>query len=216
MYGFNKGNEVSIPEVFKLIPQDFSQHVDNRNIYLLILKEIQHAEMQNGKIWLLTMKNKIIIKANFEDSNDRKREVDHDLLKRKNIEKMYVDPKGLHCFMLAEHEIYYNHWKSNVVYLLNVNSSGGTHFKDQPEAYKSIDIFYVTPNDPDAFEIILGTETGGIYHSCIVYQDKQGIQIIEPFIKVLDTKSMTPILDMKICKILDRFLILAVTDSILF
>lgn len=32
--------------------------------------------MQNGKIWLLTMSNKIIIKANFEDPTDRKREVD--------------------------------------------------------------------------------------------------------------------------------------------
>jgi Pep3/Vps18/deep orange family len=29
---------------------------------------------------------------------------------------MYVDPRGLHCFFLAEHEIYYNHWNSNRVY----------------------------------------------------------------------------------------------------
>ena len=40
----------------------------------------------------------------------------------KNIKKMFVDPKGLHCFLLAEHEIYYNHWKSNVVYCLNDNA----------------------------------------------------------------------------------------------
>ena len=121
-----------------------TQTQEGREIYYQLdlnkMKEIDKWLDQYRKIWearftqlddvLLTMKNKIIIKANFEDSNDRKREVDHDLLKRKNIEKMYVDPKGLHCFMLAEHEIYYNHWKSNVVYLLNVNSSGGTHFKD--------------------------------------------------------------------------------------
>lgn len=78
--------------------------------------------MQNGKIWLLTMMNKVIIKANLEDPSDRTREVDQDILKRKNIKKMYLGPKGLHCFLLAEHEIYYNHWKSNVVYQLNVNS----------------------------------------------------------------------------------------------
>lgn len=28
---------------------------------------------------------------------------------------MYVDPRGLHCFFLAEHEIYYNNWNSEKV-----------------------------------------------------------------------------------------------------
>jgi hypothetical protein len=29
---------------------------------------------------------------------------------------MYVDPMGVHCFLLAEHEIFYNHWGSNRVF----------------------------------------------------------------------------------------------------
>ena len=62
------------------------------------------------------MRNKIIFKANIDDRADRPVEVDDDLLKRKNIKKMFVDSKGLHCFMLAEHEIYYNHWSSDRVY----------------------------------------------------------------------------------------------------
>jgi hypothetical protein len=75
--------------------------------------------MQNGKIWLLTMRNKVIVKANLEEPTEKVREVDEDILKRKAIKKMYIDPKGNHCFMLAEHEIYYNHWSSNRVYPLN-------------------------------------------------------------------------------------------------
>ena len=85
--------------------------------------------MQNGKIWLLTMRNKVILKANIEDPTERVREVDEDILKRKAIKKMYIDQKGLHCFMLAEHEIYYNQWSSNRVYLLNTSSIGNS--KDQ-------------------------------------------------------------------------------------
>ena len=72
--------------------------------------------MQNGRLWVLTTRNKNIVKINLEDREDRPFEVDDDLLKRKNIRKMYVDQKGLHCFMMAEHEIFYNNWTSNRVY----------------------------------------------------------------------------------------------------
>lgn len=62
------------------------------------------------------MRHKIIIKANVEDANDKSREVDEDILKRKNIKKMFIDSKGMHCFMLAEHEIFYNNWSSARVF----------------------------------------------------------------------------------------------------
>lgn len=78
--------------------------------------------MQSGKLWLLTMRNKILVKANIEDTNERTREVDDDILKRKNIKKMFVDPKGMHCFMLAEHELYYNNWNSNKVFQVTTSN----------------------------------------------------------------------------------------------
>lgn len=52
-------------------------------------------------------------------------EVDDDILKRKNIKKIFVDSKGIHCFLLAEHEIFYNHWNSNKVFLVNTTPQGG-------------------------------------------------------------------------------------------
>jgi hypothetical protein len=67
-------------------------------------------------LWVLSTRNKIIVKVNLEDRNDKPAEVDEDILKRKNIKKMFVDSKGLHCFMLAEHEIFYNNWASDRVH----------------------------------------------------------------------------------------------------
>lgn len=75
--------------------------------------------MQNGKLWILTKRNKIICKQPIENKNEDKPpapEVDDDVLKRKPIKKMFVDVKGLHCFFLAEHDIYYNNWFSNRVF----------------------------------------------------------------------------------------------------
>lgn len=36
--------------------------------------------------------------------------IDELLLKRKNVKKMFVDHRGHHCILLAEHEIFYNNW----------------------------------------------------------------------------------------------------------
>lgn len=72
--------------------------------------------MQNGKLWVLTTRHKNIVKVNLEVRADKPAEVDEDILKRKSIKKMFVDAKGLHCFLLAEHEIFYNHWSSDRVY----------------------------------------------------------------------------------------------------
>lgn len=56
------------------------------------------------------------MKQNIKDISDFQREVDDDILKRKKIRKFFVDPKGLHCIMLAEHEVYYNNWYSERVF----------------------------------------------------------------------------------------------------
>ena len=66
----------------------------------------------------MTRRNKIIGKMNLENKDDRPLDVDDDSLKRKPIKKMFVDHKGIHCFFLAEHEIYYNHWNSNRVFMV--------------------------------------------------------------------------------------------------
>ena len=82
--------------------------------------------MQNGNVWVLTKRNHFIWKSTLEamkdDRNANIQEVDDDILKSKPINKMYVDPMGLHCFLLAENEIFYNHWSSNRVFQLNTRA----------------------------------------------------------------------------------------------
>lgn len=99
--------------------------------------------MQNGRIWVLTRRNKIIGKSNLENKEDRppSAEVDDDILKRKPIKKMFVDHKGIHCFFLAEHDIFYNHWSSNRVFQVPISVGSGSN--SQPKAFKSIDLQYV-------------------------------------------------------------------------
>lgn len=105
-------------------------YLNNVTIYCILSNSllnltlvIDHAAMQNGRLWILTTRNKNIVKANIEDRNDRPLEVDDDILKRKKIRKMYVDNKGIHCFMLSEHEIFYNNWASNRVYQVPTSSA---------------------------------------------------------------------------------------------
>lgn len=100
--------------------------------------------MQNGKVWVLTKRSKTIGKMNLESTDDRPPEVDDDILKRKNIKKMFLDQKGIHCFFLAEHEIFYNHWSSQRVFQVNTNVASNSNKIDsqntQPKAFKSIDL----------------------------------------------------------------------------
>ena len=76
--------------------------------------------MQNGNVWVLTRRSHLFWKATLDSMGDdrapRVSEVDDDILKRKAVKKMYVDPRGLHCFFIADHEVYYNHWTSSRVF----------------------------------------------------------------------------------------------------
>lgn len=123
--------------------------------------------MQNGNVWVLTKRSHLLWKSTLEamrdDRNTKITEVDDDILKRKPIKKMYVDPMGLHCFLLAEHEIFYNHWTSARVFQV-MTKSGDTQ---QPKAFRSIDIQYQSSQERDLFEVLLGTEDGNIFHMCL-------------------------------------------------
>lgn len=95
--------------------------------------------MQNGNVWVLTKRSHLIWKSTLDnmadDRNSRISEVDEDILKRKPIKKMFVDPRGLHCFFLAEHEIFYNHWSSNRVFQLVTKAMDGSGSSAQPKPF---------------------------------------------------------------------------------
>lgn len=134
--------------------------------------------MQNGNVWVLTKRNRMIWKGQIEGSESDPNlvkitsEVDDDTLKRKPIKKMFVDPRGLHCFFLAEHEIFYNHWSSNRVFQITTSSKLDSQTSTQPRTFRSIDLQYVSPKNFDIFEILVGTDDGNIYHSAFMLDPK--------------------------------------------
>jgi hypothetical protein len=149
-----------------------------------------------------------------ERTSSRISEVDEDILKRKPIKKMFLDPRGLHCFFLAEHEVFYNHWSSNRVFQVMTKAMDGSS-SAQPKPFRSIDLQYVAPRDYDTFEILLGTEDGQIFHACIQSSPK-GLDMIDPLRQVFDTQDYRPILDLKIAKIAGNQVVLAITDHALY
>jgi len=141
------------------------------------------------------------------DNIDKPFEVDDDLLKRKPIRKMIVDSKGIHCFFLADHELFYNHFSNDKVFQVTTNT--------QPSYIKSLDICYVSQGDYDVFEVLLGNDRGQIFHGCLQYTPK-GLQPFDQFTLVLEVSPPSPILDIKIGKIGSKSVIIAASESKLF
>lgn len=81
--------------------------------------------LQNGKLWIFTSKNKLIAKKEIGEGNmtvrDTKQIVDDPThLKRAKIRKMFVDDSGMHCFLVSNTELFYNHWESDFIYRIDV------------------------------------------------------------------------------------------------
>mmetsp|Transcript_7263 Transcript_7263/g.6393 ORF Transcript_7263/g.6393 Transcript_7263/m.6393 type:complete len:167 (+) Transcript_7263:357-857(+) len=148
----------------------------------------------------------------MENRSEKLVEVDDDQLKRKDIKKFYVDSYGIHCIMLAEHEVFYNNWESERIFQVQISPTGMSGASSQPRIYKSVDISYVSVGDYDTFEVLLGTEEGQIFHTCMQYSS-QGLQVIDDFVCVMEMQDFRPILDIKMAKIHSKNLILAVSDS---
>ena len=85
----------------------------------------QQVILQNGKLWIFTSKNKLIAKKEIGEGNmtvrDTKQIVDDPThLKRAKIRKMFVDDSGMHCFLVSNTELFYNHWESDFIYRIDV------------------------------------------------------------------------------------------------
>jgi hypothetical protein len=77
---------------------------------------------------------------------------------------------------------------------------GNSSANSQPKTFRSIDIQYVAQGDYETFEVLLGTDDGQIYHSCLQYSQK-GLESISPLKSVFETGDYRPILDIKIAKV---------------
>lgn len=78
----------------------------------------------------------------------------------KYISKMYVDRKGIHCFLIENNTIFYNHFSNPKTFFFTPDETKSAIFI-------SIDVQYVNPSDLDFIEVVLGTTNGRLFHGCI-------------------------------------------------
>jgi hypothetical protein len=95
---------------------------------------------------------------------------------------MFVDKLGLHCFMLTGHEIFYNYYKSDRILTLPVRMPG----QATPVGLKAIEILKFDENEPNFFEVLLGSDQGHIFHGVFSVDDSTGaLDEVQPFKVVL-------------------------------
>lgn len=70
----------------------------------------------------------------------------------------------------------------------------------------------MSPSDLNMFELVLGTEDGQLYHTCLSYSPKF-LEVVDPLVLLLDTQTYLPIHDIKLAKISNKQIVLAITDS---
>ena len=153
----------------------------------------QQVALQDNKLWIFTAKNKLLSKKELGEGNmtlrDTKQVLDDQVyLKRARIKKMFVDDSGMHCILLSDTELFYNHWDSDYIYRIDVFSE--EHFNDRNGTsvanmtLKSIDIKVIEDN---LFELVAGTSEGHILHACYMAQPQQGdCSTIEKFDRVIE------------------------------
>ena len=180
----------------------------------------QQVALQNNKLWIFTSKNKLISKKVLGEGvttlRDTKQIVDDPShLKRAKIRKMFVDDSGMHCFLVSDTELFYNHWDSDFIYRIDVFTP--EHFKVRQGGsinqmiIKSIDIKVLEDN---LFEVLLGTACGHILHGCYMAQPREGdCQTIDPFDCLIEIDDMEPIVDIKIVALKNFISILAVSPT---
>ena len=121
-YGFQQ-DDVTTFDAFQLENVRFREQ--------LLDNAIQCVNLQNNKLWIFTAKNKVIVKQELMPKGDgavkgNPRIVDDPShLRRCKFRKMFVDATGSHCFMIADHEVFYNHWESDNIFKVDLSQSEG-------------------------------------------------------------------------------------------
>ena len=78
---------------------------------------------------------------------------------------MYVDDFGVHCIMLFGSEVFYTNWDSPQIVKIDVNKSNGQ------TTFSCCSITYVDDDDPNFFELVLGSDDGKVFLKTIMIED---------------------------------------------
>ena len=115
--------------------------------------------------------------------------------------------------MLSEHELFYNHFGSDHVQKIKVESDGSSEIGQQ-RSFKSIDILKFSDN---VYEVLIGSEDGYLILGIMECDPRKGsVEVFEPFKTEDETPEYSAILDIKITKVKNEFLTLAVSSTQLY
>ena len=112
MYGFQQ-NAVTLQEAFNFKNFIFQNVPEKEN-------NMRHVNLQNGKLWAMTKKKDTIARADLGKFGGRQPDlIDEQVLKKKNITKMFVDREGVHCILVSDYELFYINWFGNQVHRIS-------------------------------------------------------------------------------------------------
>ena len=118
---------------------------------------------------------------------------DREFLEKVHIQRMIVDESGMNCFLLGNHEIFYNHFKSNTIYRIDLfdEDHNAQFVEAKKEALKITALQILLLTDADSrddvvFETLIGTHNGQVFHACFSLSLlKDDWSIIDKFVRVL-------------------------------
>lgn len=111
---------------------------------------------------------------------------------------MYIDDHGVHCILLVGSEVFYTNWNSRVIVPIKIQSKTGNQIM-----FSCVTVQYIDDEDPELFELVLGSDDGRIFMRTIyvdsVEEDK--IELSTELEYELDTRGFQPIQDVRATKI---------------
>ena len=144
---------------------------------------------------------------------------------------MCVDQQGMHCVLLADHEIFYCNWDGDRLWKISTSAKEGQGDAGpnvmpghKPPPFRSVDI----SSDDACFDLLVGTQDGQIFHALVEYNEDAGQTYPltyppdETFASVLELPDAKAILDLKIATVRDASqlpvwtVVLAATESGLY
>ena len=179
-YGFQQ-DDVTTFDAFQLENVRFREP--------LLDNQFQCANLQNNRLWIFTAKNKVIVKQELTPKGDGAAKGNPRIVEDQNhlrrlgmkFRKMFVDATGNHCFMVADHEVFYNHWESDNIFKVPLFDQMGA----QQRVLKSIDVSKAMGDDAAeaVLDVLIGTEDGHILHGAV---EKKGtragnLEVVSPF-----------------------------------
>jgi hypothetical protein len=113
-------------------------------------------------------KNRVVkVEISKEGKADTLAEVVEDpCLQNANMRKMYIDDQGIHCILLVGTEVYYTNWDSKVIVPIKITPEGGDQI-----SFSCVTIHYVDDEEPNLFELVLGSDDGKIFMRTIEILD---------------------------------------------